>query len=233
LLACFSIFTTAKLGVKQSQSKTMRPVRGGPYVNFPLTVFGCWLLAITFLFGCSAPKWYFGTGGKYNEARLEITRRRGGNLDKAIANLEAVVTQDPTYRDSLTLLGRAYYKKERYREADLVLQRALQVDKEDEIGWLTLGLTQLRLGQDETGLEALKGGLTLINKVSTGGYRGHEHWDRAGKVKLAIRRAVILALKGLEDKENLVGSGENVLAAIDEEEFFQRFEKREALEQYR
>ena len=202
--------------------------------NHSHITFGYLLLAaiLVLVSGCSNPKWFFGTGGKYNEARLEVTRGRAANIDKAIANLEAVVTQDPTYKDSLTLLGRAYYKKERYRDADLILQRALQVDKEDEIAWIAVGLTQLRLGQDETGLEALKGGLTLINKVSTGGYRGHEYWDRAGRVRLAIRRAIILALKGLEEKENLIRSGENVLAAIDEEEFFQRFERKEVRAQY-
>jgi len=201
--------------------------------NHSHITFGYWLLAAILLLvsGCSGPKWYFGTGGKYNEAMIELTRRRGSNLDKAIANLEYVVTQDPTYRDSLTLLGRAYYRRERYQDAHLIAQRALAVNNEDEIAWLVLGLAQLRLGHDEKGLETLKGGLTLFNKVNGSGYRGYQYWDRAGKVRIAIRRAVFVALKGLEEKDNLIKSVENVFAAWDEEEFFRRFEQREEREQ--
>src|SRR5262245_55150167 len=59
----------------------------------------------------------FGTSGKYLQGKEEITRRRGGDVDKAIASLEAVVLEDPNYKDSLTLLGRAYYKKQRFGDA--------------------------------------------------------------------------------------------------------------------
>ena len=195
------------------------------YPSSFISAIGYLLLALSFLSGCSNPRWYFGVGGKYNEATIELTRPRGGNIDKAIGNLESVVTQDPTYRDSLTLLGRAYYKRGRYQDAYLIAQRALTVNKEDEIAWLVLGLTQLRLGEDEKGLETLKGGLTLFNKVNGSGYRGYQYWDRAGKVRIAIRRAVIVALKGLEEKDSLIKSVENVFAAWDEEEFFRRFEQ--------
>ena len=82
---------------------------------------GFYLLAlgVSLLSACSRPAFMvgMGTSGKYLEAREEITRR-GGNVDKAIQNLEAVVRDDPTccrpYHDSLTLLGRAYYMRSRY-----------------------------------------------------------------------------------------------------------------------
>lgn len=185
-------------------------------------------LAISLLLvSCSRPAFLggIGTGGKYLEAKEEITRKRGGNIDKAIVSLETVVRDDPTYRDSLTLLGRAYYIRERYGDAKLILQRALAVDKQDEIAWLTFGITELRLGENQKGLEATQGGLTLFGKVSTEGYRGYKYWDRAGKVKIVLRRAVGTARKGLEDRENLIRSIENLLAAIDEEEWMLRSEK--------
>jgi len=159
-----------------------------------------------------------GTGGKYSEAKEEITRRRGGNADRAIVSLETVVREDPTYRDSLTLLGRAYYMKGRYQDAYQILQRAVKVNREDEIAWMVLGITQLRLGDDEEGLKAVQGGLTLFGRVSTEGYRGYRYWDRAGKVKTTLRRAVNEARKGIEEKENIVRAVENTLAVIDEEE---------------
>ncbi len=187
---------------------------------------GCFLLAtiVTFVFGCSRPALYVGVGGKYNEAKEEITRRRGGNPDKAIANLEAVVGENPMYQDSLTLLGRAYYMKGRYRDAFQILERAVTVNKEDEIAWLVLGMTQLRLGEDDKGLETVQGGLTIFSRVSVSGYRGYLYWDRAGRVKSALRRTVTVVRKGLEEKENLVRSVENMLAAVDEEEWNLRLE---------
>lgn len=186
------------------------------------------LLIISLLFAsaCSRPTFLvgIGTGGKYLEAREEITRRRGGNVDKAVVNLEGIVRGDPTYRDSLTLLGRAYYMKGRYGDGFQVLQRALAVNPEDEIAWLVLGATQLRLGEDEKGLKAVHGGLTLLSKASGEGYRGYTYWDRAGKVRVGLRRTIAVARKGIEEKENLVRTTEDVLRAIDEEEWNQQLE---------
>ncbi|MGH7772157.1 MAG: hypothetical protein ACREQA_07945, partial [Candidatus Binatia bacterium] len=60
-----------------------------------------WFLLVTCLLvasGCSRPSFLvgIGTGGKYMEAKDEITRRRGGNVDKAILNLEGIVRDNPT-----------------------------------------------------------------------------------------------------------------------------------------
>jgi tetratricopeptide (TPR) repeat protein len=176
---------------------------------------------------CSRPQVLsgIGTGGKYLQGKEEITRRRGNNYDKAIVSLESVVLENPTYRDSLTLLGRAYYKKERYPDAFQILQRALAVNSEDEIAWLVLGITQYRLNDVDKGLPTLQGGLTLFSKVSERGYRGFRYWDRAGKVKTALRRAVVTVRKGTEaKKEDTIQSIENLLAAVDEEEFNLRME---------
>lgn len=161
-----------------------------------------------------------GIGGKYLQGKEEITRRRGGDVDKAIASLEAVVLENPTYKDSLTLLGRAYYKKQRFRDAFQVLQRALTVNADDEIAWLVVGITQFRLNDDEKGLQTLQGGLTLFGKVSESGYKGFRYWDRAGRVKAATRAAVFIVRKGFEGKkEDMIQSIENLLAAVDLEEW--------------
>ena len=182
--------------------------------------------SILFLVACARPSFLVGIGtdGPYQQAREEITRRRGGNLDAAIANLESIVREYPTYRDSLTLLGRAYYAKGRYGDASAILRRAAAVNQEDEIAWLVLGTALLRTGEDATGLKALQGGLTLLSKTSGEGYRGYQYWDRNGKVKVGVRRAVLVALKGTEEKENLVAAVENVLRAVDEEEWYQQIE---------
>jgi tetratricopeptide (TPR) repeat protein len=162
----------------------------------------------------------FGIGGKYLQGKEEITRRRGGDVDQAIVSLEAVVLDNPTYKDSLTLLGRAYYKKQRFHDAYQVLQRALTVNADDEIAWLVFGITQFRLSDDQKGLQTLQGGLSLFGKVSESGYKGFRYWDRAGRVKAATRAAVFIVSKGLEGKkEDISRSVENLLATVDLEEW--------------
>ena len=180
-----------------------------------LTIGGCWkpdFLAI-------------GTGGAYMTGKEEVTRRQGGDMDKAIVSLQKVVSQDPTYKDSLTLLGRAYYKKERYGDAYQILQRAVVVNQEDEIAWLALGITQLRLNDYDRGIKSLQGGLTLFNKLNVSGYRGFRYWDRSGKVKAATRRAIFVVSKETEAKrEDTIQSVEVLLRVIDEEEWYLKLE---------
>jgi tetratricopeptide (TPR) repeat protein len=181
------------------------------------------------LVGCSRPDWFIGTGGKYNEGKYELMRRVGGDMDKAIDRFESIAREDPTYKDSLTQLGKAYYKKTRYRDAHAILQRALALNDRDDLAWLIYGITQLRLGDNARGLETTKSALTLFSKVSVDGYRGYNPWDIDNKVKNATRRAVFAALKGLEDKEGLIRSVEAILAAVDDEEFYLTIERPQQL----
>lgn len=177
---------------------------------------------------CARPEFLagIGTGGKYLQGKEEITRRRGGDIDKAIVSLETVVLEDPTYKDSLTLLGRAYYMKTRYPEAFQILQRAIAVNSKDEIAWMVLGVTQLRLGDEERGLKSLQGGVTLFSQVSNKGYRGYRYWDRAGKVKAATNRAAFVLRSGFEtSKEERIRVTEILLALIDQEEWQLSMEK--------
>jgi len=166
----------------------------------------------------------FGIGGRYLEGREQFLMGRAGNMDTAILALESVVRENPSYRDSLTLLGRAYYRVGRYQHARQVVARALAVNKVDEIAWLVLGMAQLRLGEDEKGLEAMKGAITLLSKLSTDGYRDYPEWDNNGNVRSAIRRTVVPITKGLEQKDDILRAAENLLARLDEEENFWRRE---------
>jgi len=164
----------------------------------------------------------FGMGGRYEEGREQFLRGRAGDMDVAIAAFESVVRQDPTYKYSLTYLGRAYYRKGRYQDAFAVLQRAVAVDKDDEVAWIALGLTQLRLGQNDKGMEALKGGITLASKVMVDGYRNFMYWDARGLIRASIRRSAFLLAKGADEKEGIIQNTDRLLALVDEEENFQK-----------
>ena len=206
-----------------SSKKSGVVVRGtGHFMPAGWLIFGA---ALTFISSCTKPDWHFGAGGKYNEANMELLRGRQGNLDKAIESLQFVVQDNPTYRDSLTLLGKAYYRKGRYYEAYSITQRAIAVNKEDEIAWLVYGLSQIRVGENAKGLETVKGGLTLMVKVMKEDYRGWTNWDPRRTVRNTLNRSVFQALKGLEERENLIQINEQLLARIDEEEWFQRNDK--------
>jgi tetratricopeptide (TPR) repeat protein len=184
-----------------------------------------WLFAAIVCLGaasCSNTLPRFGVGGRYEEGKDQFFRGRGGDMDKAMVSLEYVVSQDPTYKKSLTYLGRAYYRKERYKDAYAILQRAVAVNKDDEIAWLALGVTELRLGQNQKGIETLKGGITLASKVLVEGYNNYERWDLRGTVRTAIRRSAFYVAKGVEEKENIIQSTDRLLAVIDDEENTQK-----------
>ena len=165
----------------------------------------------------------FSKAGKYRTAKRELAKPRGAGASTAVPLLEAIVKEDPTYRYTLTLLGRGYYQQRRYQAALQILQRAVLVNNDDEIAWLLLGLTQLRLGNNQQGLESLKGGLSLLyEKATKYGYRGYESWDRNKLVQSSIRRAIFQVQKGgLENKQKLIRSGELILIRIDEEVNYQ------------
>ena len=180
------------------------------------------VIAILFASSCSHAIPRFGIVGVYQEGREDVMKPRGGNIDRAIADLEAVVRQDPTYKDSLTLLGRAYYKKGRYGDSKQILQRALAVNKDDEIAWIVLGLAELRLGDDQRGLESIKGGLTLLGKeMGSGRYRGYSGWDPSGIVRSSFNRSAFLARTGVEEKGRLIASLEGLLDRVDDEDWRQ------------
>jgi tetratricopeptide (TPR) repeat protein len=179
------------------------------------------LLAI-FSFACSHAIPRFGVGGRYEEGREQFLRGRAGDMDTAVAALEYVVSQDPTYKFSLMYLGRAYYRKGRYQDAFAVLQRALAVNDDDEQAWLALGLTQLRLGQNDKGIESLKGGVTLANKVMVDGYHNYIYWDTRGLIRASLRRSAFLLTKGIDEKNNIIQNTDRLLALIDDEENFQK-----------
>lgn len=180
-------------------------------------------ILLSSLVGCTSqqiPR--FGVGGRYEEGKDQFLRGRGGNMDMAVDALEYVVSKEPTYKNSLMYLGRAYYRKGRFQDAHGILQRALALNQEDEIAWLAFGLTQLRVGQVDKGLESLKGGITLASRVMVDGYHNFIYWDTRGLIRASIRRSAFLLTKGAEEKDSIIQATDRLLAQIDEEENFQR-----------
>ena len=180
------------------------------------------LLVAVLIYGCSNTLPRFGTGGRYEEGRDQFLRGRGGDMDRAVVALEAVVMVDPTYKDSLTYLGRAYYRKGRYQDAFAILQRAVAVNPDNEMAWMSLGVTQLQLGENEKGIETLKSGITLASKVMVEGYHNYEKWDIRRTIQASIRRSAFLLISESQAKEKIIQSINQLLAQVDDEENFQK-----------
>jgi len=65
----------------------------------------------------------------------------------------------------------------------------------------------------------------LFGKAMREQYRGYPTWDLRGTVRAALNRAVFQALKGLEERDGLIQTTEQLLARVDEEEWAQRHDK--------
>jgi tetratricopeptide (TPR) repeat protein len=193
-----------------------------PFRNAKLNWAAALGLLVSLSIGCTHAIPRFGIGGHYEEGRDQFLRGRAGSMDVAITALESVVSQDPTYKYSLTYLGRAYYRKGRYKDAYAILQRASAVNNDDEQAWIALGLTQLRVGQSEKGIETLKGGITLASKSMVDGYRNFMYFDTRGLIRASIRRSAFLLTKGVEETNNIIDATDRLLAQVDDEENFQR-----------
>ncbi len=63
-----------------------------------------------------------------------------------------------------------------------------------------------------------KGELTLLSKAMKDGYRGFSGWDQNATVRSTLQRSALQALKGLDERENIIQQTELLLARIDEEE---------------
>jgi len=177
----------------------------------------CGLSLVFMSFACNHAIPRLGVGGRYEEGKEQFLRGRGGDMEVAITALESVGSQDPTYKDSLTYLGRAYYRTNKFQPAYAILQRALVVNKEDEMAWIAFGLTQLRLGQLDAGIESLKGGLTLASKVMVDGYQNFIYFDTRGLIHAQIRRSAFLITKGIEEKDNIISSTDRLMLLVDDE----------------
>lgn len=178
---------------------------------------------VSFLISCSQdhiPR--FGIGGRYEEGKDQFLRGRGGDMDRAVEALEFVVSKDPTYKNSLMYLGRAYYRKGRFQDAHAILQRAVALNQQDEIAWIAYGLTQLRVGQVDKGIESLKGGITLASRVMVDGYHNYLYWDTRGLIRASIRRSAFLLPRGADEKDNIIQATDRLLTLVDDEENFQR-----------
>ena len=121
------------------------------------------LILISFLAGCAA--WQ--TSGQVERGRRAILTN---DPEGALPYLSEAAKNDPNYvytydrfRENVwTYLGRAQYLTKRYAEARQSFERALSLDRDDQLARLYLGLTLTRLGDSARGVKEIQTGMKGI-----------------------------------------------------------------------
>ena len=142
-----------------------------------------------------------------------------GNNQTALSYLQAAAQQDPTYiydvqlnLGVLSYLGRAQYLTGSYPQARQTLEKALAQNTDDNLARLYLGLTQARLGDNQTALKNIEASMKQINSwlnYLNGNFPG-EGWDPGGAIQSRTKTALAMISSGKVEWPRLLADGESV-----------------------
>ena len=122
----------------------------------------------------------------------------------------------------MSFLGRAQYLNGQYAPARDTLQKALAQHKSDNVARLYLGLTLARLGDRQSGLRQIEGGMKGIRDflnyiTSTFSSEFGQYWDPNRDIRKAIESALAMISGGNFDWPTLITEGERIGMQIEEE----------------
>lgn len=178
--------------------------------------------SLTFLMlGCAA----YRIAGQVQSGRQALLT---SNPEAALGYFAQAAIADPNYfatyslfRQSVwTYLGRSQYLTGRLPEARPSLQKALDLDRQDHMARLYLGLTLARSGDSSQGVKEIAAGLrglhdwidyTASHRLTLG------YWDPTGQIRNEIRKT-LQWIEGKDvDLQALIANGEWVGKEIEEE----------------
>ena len=169
---------------------------------------------LLFITGCS------GVGGDVFAGRNAL---QTGRANDAIVYLSRAAAADPRYKlpyrvrvSVLAYLGRAYLETGQDLQARQTLEKAVNLDKDDPLAHLYLGIAMLKTGERERGRKEIEDGLRAIDDtleyIATN--RAYEvYWDPGMQIRNDIRKS--LAVK--PDDAQLAMAGERIGRQFDEE----------------
>jgi tetratricopeptide (TPR) repeat protein len=184
-----------------------------------------WLLFVVmgFVSACAT----FQAGSNVQSGRLAFSI---GNYQTARGYFESAAQVDPSYVYHSDLpggsvqsyLGRVDYVTERYAQARGELERALSIDKDDNVARLYLGLTFARMGDRENGLreihsamQGLYDWLMYVQEHFRNSYG--QFWDINGTIRAAIRVDLAMIASKEINWPTLLADGEWLGKKMDEE----------------
>ena len=165
------------------------------------------------------------TGGQFQSGRRALL---GGDPETAVGYFNAVADTDPNYvnviqnyRESIwTYLGRSQYEAKRYPDARKSLERALSLDRDDQLAKLYLGATLVRTGDPSRGLKevetSLKGLYDWIEYMNrTRPFQAF--WDPSFQIRKQIDQTVAAISSRDAKPEQLIADAEWVGKMFEEE----------------
>ncbi len=178
-------------------------------------------LCISVLYGCAS----FRVSGDFQSGRQALLTNRE---EQALGYFQRAAESDPDYvftydlfREGIwTYLGRVQYRVGRHEEARQSLERALSVDRNDNLARLYLGLTLARRSSYAQGLKDIQSGLQglydwLEYMQSSRPYT--DFWDPLRQIRSEIKNDLdVISGKDI-DWPKLIESAEWVGRQMDEE----------------
>jgi tetratricopeptide (TPR) repeat protein len=183
-----------------------------------------WLLvsSLAFVSACAT----FQTATEVAAGRRELL---AGNNEAALSYFQSAAQRDPNYKYGTayqqgiwSYVGRTEYAVGRLPQARETLQKALTINRDEDIARLYLGLTLARSGDQQAGLKEIEGGMRGIHdwiEYVTEAYRFSfgQYWDPAREIRSAIRNDLAM-ISGREfDWQRLISDGEWVGKRMEEE----------------
>ena len=166
------------------------------------------------IYGC------LGVGGDVQSGRNAL---QTGRPNDAIGYLTQAAAVDPNYKipyrvgvGVLVYLGRAYLETGKDTEARQTLERAVQLDNDDPLAHLYLGIAMIKTGEGERGRREIESGLKSIDdtlEYIAGDLVYGFYWDPSMQIRNDIRRSLAAKL----DNAQLIIAGERIGKQFDEE----------------
>jgi tetratricopeptide (TPR) repeat protein len=179
--------------------------------HFVVVIF---LPVLLVIYGC------LGVGGDVQSGRNAL---QTGRPNDAIGYLTRAAAADPDYKipyrvgvGVLVYLGRAYLETGKDTEARQTLERAVQLDNDDPLAHLYLGIALIKTGEGERGRKELESGLKSIDDTLE--YIAEDlvygfYWDPNMQIRNDIRSSLAAKL----DNAQLIIAGERIGKQFDEE----------------
>lgn len=153
-----------------------------------------------------------------------------GNYPAAKSHFDSAAQVDPNFVNYTDLpggsvwgyVGRADYALGRYPQARQSLERAISVIKDDNVAKVYLGLTLVRMGDHETGVNetanGMKGLYDWLNYVNRDhGYNWGMFWDPRGEIRSMIQTNLAMVGGKNFDVSVFLAGGEEIGKRMDEE----------------
>ena len=162
-----------------------------------------------------------------------------GNNAVALGYFEKAADLDPNYvygtalrQNIWSYVGRSEYSASKLPQAQNSLEKALSLNKEEDMARLYLGLTLVRSGNRPEGLKEIQGGMRGISAWIEYISQAHrfsfgQFWDTTREIRAAIQEDLAMSDSKELDWQKLISDGEWLGKRLEEEIDLARRDERE------